>query len=306
MKFAILSDIHSNVEALTSVLLALYNNNEKIDKLLITGDIVGYGPSPNECCLLIRYLKSGRQYLKDEIEEVIQNTGIAESDKKNVIKYIFSMGKSATVIVGNHDKEVLGQPSYVGTMALAAGKAASWTADTLKKENFRFLNSLWYKKKLRKFGIQLVHSTPVYPMGWEYSKNAGVLHYDLLGAKITFAGHTHSPAAYRYTSEKSDIAASVYIPADQYDIRLMQIERSSSDRMETFDVDLSPIYRYYINPGSVGQPRDGNALASYMIYDTDIKKVSLKKAEYNTEETVKNIIEAKLPRELATRIQKGV
>ncbi|MGR3319121.1 MAG: metallophosphoesterase family protein [Candidatus Anammoxibacter sp.] len=305
MRFAILSDIHSNIEALASVLLALYNN-DRIDNLLITGDIVGYGPNPNECCSVVRFLQKGKPNLVSEVKEVIQNIDIDEDDKEKIIEYILSMTKKAVVIVGNHDKAAIDQPSYVSIMALAASKATQWTADVLKKENFKYLQSLGYRKKLRKFGIELIHSSPVYPQGWEYPKNAGVLSYDALRATITFAGHTHSPAAYLYKNQSEDKTPSVFIPADQFDIRLMLIERKSSKRMEEFDIVTSSGHRYYINSGSVGQPRDGIPKASYMIYDTDAKRVTLKKAEYNTEAVKEKIIEAKLPRELVTRIVKGV
>jgi predicted phosphodiesterase len=306
MKFAIIADIHSNLEALASVFLALHNNNEKIDKILIPGDIVGYGANPNECCTIVRFLKSGKSFLKKEIQKIIQEIDIDTTDKKNTTDYIFSMGKKAIVIVGNHDKAVIGQPSFCSEMATSAAKAAKWTTNVLQKENVRFLHSLWFRKKLRKFGIELVHSTPVYPQGYEYLKNAATLSYDLLYSKLTFAGHTHRPAAYLYTNQKRDIIASVFIPADQYDNRLMMIERESMERLEDFDVALNSGQRYYINPGSVGQPRDGTPKASYMIYDADLQKVLLKRSEYNTEAVKKKILKAKLPFDLADRVVKGI
>ena len=308
MRFAIISDIHSNVDALAAICRDLYKNDEKIDRFLVTGDIVGYGPNPNECCSIIRSLQSGNSRLKGEVEAVVQSLDMDEEERKCIIEYIFFMGKKATVIVGNHDKEVIGQHSFVSTMAAAAGKAAKWTSDIIKKENFQFLYSLPFKEKLRKFCMELVHSSPVYPRGWEYPKNAGVLSYDTLRAKITFAGHTHSPAAYLYRdqSKDKDATPSVFIPVDQFDNRLMLIERSSSERLEEFDIDINTDHKYYINPGSVGQPRNGIPKASYMIYDTDLQKVTLKTAEYNTEAVKEKIIKAKLPRELANRVIKGV
>ncbi len=63
MKFLIISDIHSNLEALVSVFSDLHNSNEKIDSILIPGDIVGYGANPNECCVIVRFLKSGKSSL---------------------------------------------------------------------------------------------------------------------------------------------------------------------------------------------------------------------------------------------------
>jgi len=306
MKFAIISDVHSNLEALVSVFLDLHNNNEKIDKILIPGDIVGYGANPNECCTIVRFLKNGKTSLKNEIQKIIQEIDINDSDKKNIIDYILSMGKKAIVIAGNHDKAVIGQPSLCSLMSASADKAVKFTTKILHKENIRFLNSLWFKKRLRKFGIELVHSTPVYPQGYEYLKNAATLNYDLLHSRLTFAGHTHKPAAYLYTKQKRDIIASVLISADQYDNRLMLVERETMIRLEEFDVVLNSGQRYYVNPGSVGQPRDGTPKASYMIYDTDSQKISLKRSEYNKEIVKAKILKAKLPFELADRVTKGI
>jgi predicted phosphodiesterase len=306
MRFAIIADIHSNLEALASVFLDLHNNNEKIDKILIPGDIVGYGANPNECCAIIRFLKNGNSFLKNEIQAIIQEIDINDSDKKNIINYILSVGKKAIVIAGNHDKAVIGQPSFVSEMTASADKAVIWTTRVLRKVNAQFLNSLWLRKKLRGFGIELVHSTPVYPQGYQYLKNASTLNYDLLYSSVTFAGHTHRPAAYKYTSQKRDVAASVFIPIDQFDIRLMMIERKSMVKLEDFDVVLNSGQRYYINPGSVGQPRDGTPKASYMIYDTDLQKIFLKRAEYNKEAAKAKILKAKLPFELADRVIKGI
>jgi len=306
MKFLIISDIHSNLEALVSVFSDLHNNNEMVDRILIPGDIVGYGPNPNECCAIVRFLKNGKSYLKKEIQTLIQELDLDEADKKNIIDYIFSMSKKAYVIAGNHDKQVIGQPSLCSIMAASAGNAARWTTKVLQKANVRFLESLWYRKKIRKFGIELVHSTPVYPQGYQYVKNAATLSYDLLYSSITISGHTHTPSAYLYTKQKRNITASVFIPTDQFDNRLMLVERESMQRLETFDVSLKPGQRYYINPGSVGQPRDGTPKASYMIYDTLAKKASLKKAAYNTEIVKKKVLKATLPFDLAERIVKGV
>jgi predicted phosphodiesterase len=244
--------------------------------------------------------------LKSEIQSIIQEIDINDTDKKNITDYIFSLGKKAVVVAGNHDREVIGQPSLCSIMATSAGNAARWTTKVLHKTNARFLESLWFRKKLRGFGIELVHSTPDYPQGYLYIKNASTLKYELLYSSITFSGHTHKPAAYLYTKQKRDVSASVFIPADQFDNRLMLIERSSMERLETFDVSVKPGQRYYINSGSVGQPRDGTPKASYMIYDTLAKQVSLKKAAYNTEAVKAKVLKAGIPFDLADRIVKGI
>lgn len=305
MKFAIISDIHSNIEALTSIFLAISNDNEKVDKFLVTGDIVGYGPNPNECCSVIQFLQKGKTQNKQKIKEIVDEIDIADNEKTIIIDYIISMADTAIVIAGNHDKEVIGQHSLVSSMSGSANKAATWTKTVIEKESFKFLHSLPYRKKLRKFGIELVHSTPVYPRGWEYAKNAGVLNYDTLFSQITFGGHTHSPSAYLYNNQSEDATPSVFIPVDQFDNRLMLIERESSERIESFDIIPDNNHKYYINPGSVGQPRNGIPKASYMIYNTETRLIALKQSEFNTEAVKDKIIKAKLPRDLANRILKG-
>ena len=304
MRFLIISDIHSNLEALASVFLDLHNNSEEIDRVFIIGDIVGYGVNPNECCAIVRFLKNGESLLKKEIQTDIQKTDIDNTDKKNIIDYIYSLGKKADVIVGNHDQRVIGHLNTA--MASAAGISINWTKKVIHEDNSRFLNSLCLNKKLLEFDIELVHSTPVCPLDYIYVMNSTSLNYGLLHSKITFAGHTHKPAAYLYTKQERDVSASVFIPKDQLDKKLMLVERESAERLESFDVSLNPGQRYYINPGSVGQPRDGIPMASYMIYDTLIKKAFLEKAEYNIELVRKKILEAALPFDLANRIVSGI
>lgn len=86
----------------------------------------------------------------------------------------------------------------------------------------------------------------------------------------------------------------------------MLVERESMERMEEFDISLNSGQRYYINPGSVGQPRDGTPKASYMIYDTATQRNCLKRSAYNTEATKKKMLKAQLPFELADRVVQGV
>ncbi len=304
MRFLIVSDIHSNLEALAAVFSELHEQNETIDKVLMLGDIVGYGINPNECCTIVKFLKSGKPALKKEIQTIIQKIDISDTDKKNIIDYIFSLDKKAIVIAGNHDQRVTSQLNTV--MASSAGISINWTKKVIHNDNVRFLKSLSLKKKLLEFKIELVHSTSGRPQDYVYVMNSRLLNYNLLHSKITFAGHTHKPAAYLYTKHERDVSASVFIPTDPHDKKLMLAERGSDQRLESFDVFPNIGQRYYINPGSVGQPRDGIPMASFMIYDTVAKKVYLEKAEYNRELVRKKILEAGLPFDLADRILTGI
>ncbi len=304
MRFLIIADIHSNLEALVAIFSDLHKQNQKVDKILMLGDIVGYGVNPNECCTIIKFLKSGKSALKEEIQTIIQSIDTHTTDTENIINYIFTLGKKALVIAGNHDQRVIGELNTV--MASSAGISINWTKKVIHNENIRFLKSLSYKEKLSEFNIELVHSTSKRPQDYVYVMNSRFLNYSLLHSKITFAGHTHKPAAYLYTKHERDVSASVFIPTDPFDKKLMLAERESAERLETFDVSVKPGHRYYINPGSVGQPRDGIPMASYMIYDTVAKKVYLEKAEYDIEGVRKKILEAALPFDLANRIVSGI
>ena len=302
MRFLIIADIHSNLEALASVFSDLCNNSEKIDSVLVLGDIVGYGVNPNECCTIIRFLIGGNPSLKNEIQRIIQGIDIDETDKKNIIDYIYSLGNKAIVIAGNHDVRVIGELN--SAMASAAGISINWTKKIIHEDNVSFLNILRTRQKLWKYGIELVHSTPVCPEDYEYVMNSASLSYTALHSKITFAGHTHKPAAYLYKKQERD--SSVLVPADRIDKRLMSDGSKSTEDVESFEVFLSPVHRYYINPGSVGQPRDGIPMASYKIYDTVTEKVFLEKSVYDTARVKTKVLEAGFPYDLAHRIESGI
>ncbi len=302
MRFLIISDIHSNLEALASVFFDLCNNSEKIDRVLVLGDIVGYGVNPNECCTIIRFLIGGNPSLKNEIQTIIQRIDIDEADKKNIIAYIYSLGNKAIVIAGNHDQRVIGELN--SAMASSAGISSNWTKKIIHEDNVSFLNTLRTRQKLWKYGIELVHSTPVCPEDYEYVMNSASLSYAALHSKITFAGHTHKPAAYLYKKQERD--SSVLVPADRLDKRLMADGSKSTEDVESFEVFLSPVHRYYINPGSVGQPRDGIPMASYKIYDTATEKVFLEKSVYDTARVKTKVLEAGFPYDLAHRIESGI
>ena len=302
MRFLIIADIHSNLEALASVFYDLCNNSEKIDSVLVLGDIVGYGVNPNECCTIIRFLIGGNPSLKNEIQRIIQGIDIDETDKKNIIDYIYSLGNKAIVIAGNHDQRVIGELN--SAMASAAGISINWTKKIIHEDNISFLNILRTRQKLWKYGIELVHSTPVCPEDYEYVMNSASLSYAALHSKITFAGHTHKPAAYLYKKQERD--SSVLVPADRIDKRLMSDGSKSTEDVESFEVFLSPVHRYYINPGSVGQPRDGIPMASYKIYDTVTEKVFLEKSVYDTARVKAKVLEAGFPYDLAHRIISGI
>lgn len=307
MKYVILSDIHGNVDALLAVVKEIAEKEKVIDNILIAGDIVGYGASPNECCDLVRFLMYGRKKIAlENIKKIASPPYFDASQKDTLLNTLLLLEKKGIAIAGNHDKEAAGEPSLTSEMNPIAKTAVDWTNGVLTKENIKFLLRLPLRIKFSKDGFEIVHSKPLYPQGYDYVKNAGALKYTTLRSKITFGGHTHRPSAYIYTKEIRTVSASVLIPADNYDMRLMLIEKQSTNKVESFDVDFTKEWKYYINVGSVGQPRDGNPNACYVVYDSALKHIELKRVPYNTEAASKKIADAALPIELAQRVLKGV
>jgi len=306
MKYIILSDIHGNVDALLAVIKEIAEKENPVDNILIAGDIVGYGASPNECCYIVRFLMYGRKKVGLEIiTKIIDQPYLDSTQKETLLKAIISLEKKGIAIGGNHDMEASGEPSLTSEMNPIAKTAIDWTKGVLTKENLKFLRRLSLRMKFNKEGFEIVHSTPSYPRGYEYVRNASVLKYATLWSKVTFGGHTHRPSAYIYTKEIRTVNASVLIPADSYDMRLMLIEKESTNKAESFDIDFRKEWKYYINVGSVGQPRDGNPHACYVVFDSASKHIELKRVPYNTEASSKKIVDAALPNELAQRILKG-
>ena len=306
MKNIIFSDIHSNIEALLAVLKEITEKEDKIARILIAGDIVGYGASPNECCDIVRYLIYGRKKVAlEHINKIITQSYTDSTQAETLLKALVLLEKRCITIAGNHDKEASDEPSLTSEMNPIAKTAAEWTKHVLTNENFKFLKNLSLRMKFGREGFEIVHSTPAYPQGYDYVKNAGVLKYATLHSKITFGGHTHRPAAYIYTKEIRTVNASVLMPADNYDMRLMLIEKASTNKLASFDIETNKDWKYYINVGSVGQPRDGNPQACYVVFDSDSRHICFKRVSYNTETASKKITEASLPSELAQRILKG-
>lgn len=307
MKNVILSDIHGNVDALLAVIREIGEKENHIDSLLIVGDIVGYGASPNECCDIVRYLTYGRKKVSlEKINKILSQPCFDSLPRDNLLNALVLLERKGIAIGGNHDREASGEASLTTEMNPVAMAAIDWTKGILTNENLKFLRRLPLRITFRKEKFEIVHSTPSYPQGYEYARNASVLKYTTLWSRVTFGGHTHRPAAYIYKKELSNVNASVLIPADNYDMRLMLIERQSTNKIETFNIDATKEWKYYVNVGSVGQPRDGNPQACYVVFDSTSKHLYFRRVPYNTEAASKKITEAKLSSELAERILKGV
>ncbi len=153
MKYAIISDIHGNLEALQSVLKEI--EGKEVDSILCLGDVIGYGPNPNECVELIK-----------------ENADI--------------------VLAGNHDHAPLGKIdiSYFNPWARSA---IEWTREQLTDESREFLLSLPLKTEVD--GFTIVHSTPYNPHEWNYIITIGdaIKNFPEFENQVCFIGHSHVP-----------------------------------------------------------------------------------------------------------------
>lgn len=167
MRYAIISDIHSNLPALKVVLERI--EDLQCDRVICLGDIVGYGPFPNECC--------------DLIQE-----------------------RADMVIVGNHDHAVIGQTdiSYFNTYAR---RAIEWTRTMLSEMNKNYLFGLPAKVDIEK--ACCVHSTPEEPLEWHYimSSRDAAISFNYFEQQVCFIGHSHVPLiAKKNTDQKINVS----------------------------------------------------------------------------------------------------
>ena len=242
MRVAVVSDIHSNLHALEAVLAAI--EREAPDELWCLGDLVGYGPRPNECCALI-------------------------ADRADVC------------LAGNHDLGVLGTINLV-EFGGEAGIAARWTRDVLDPEARALLEPLEPEGTAN--GVALYHGSARDPV-WEYvlSDEAALATLEIAGSPLVLVGHSHVA------------------------LRVVQSSHGDLDGGLTTagtDLELADA-RALLNPGSVGQPRDGDPRAAYLVLDLDARRASFRRVEYDIEQTQREIREAGLPELLAARLELG-
>lgn len=250
MRVLLLSDIHSNLEALEACLAAA----PAYDVVVNLGDIVGYGASPNE-----------------------------------VIERSRELGKF--FVRGNHDKAVCGLIDIKDFNPVAA-LASSWTHDQLTQENLEWLRSLPHGPvQIEELpGAQFVHGSPIHED--EYVVNVGDAVAPLMVSPIalTFFGHTHLQGSFASNGDHIDAVHPAYRTVGQ-------IEKS--------EFPLKKGLRYLINPGSVGQPRDGDWRAGFAVFDSHAGIVTFYRVPYNLKKAQDRILAADLPQRLATRLAAG-
>ena len=240
MRFGILSDIHSNLEALKAVLADAHA--QACTDFVCLGDVVGYNANPSECVKLIQEL-------------------------------------GCPVVKGNHDEQASIVASTEAFNELAE-EAIDWTREHLSAEDKSWLADLRLTRQVRDFTI--VHATLDCPGQWGYVFNDldALASFTCQHTPLCFFGHTHWPTAF---------------VRDDDDVRRIAVGR----------IVLTPEKEYFINPGSIGQPRDRDWRASYCILDTDRQVVEQRRIEYDLETAQNKIRQAGLPDRLADRLSVG-
>jgi len=247
MRYLIISDVHSNLAAFEAVL----DDAGPFDKVWCLGDMVGYGPDPNECVERLRDLPH-------------------------------------ICVAGNHDWAALGKLD-MEDFNPDAERACLWTREQLSPLNLEYLETL--PRSLVEEGFTLVHGSPRHPI-WEYILYPSIAqaNFECFDTRFCFVGHTHVPVIYRHHPENPNRACDVLIPSLNDPLIL------GEDRL-------------IINPGGVGQPRDGDPRASYAILDSDRKRSDLtleyRRIPYPIEITQARMMERGLPLRLIVRLGYG-
>lgn len=200
-----------------------------------------------------------------------------------VIERVLSLDPLA-VIRGNHDKAAcrLGDASDFNHIARTA---ALWTAETLTEEHRVYLARLPEGPISIDDGVEICHGTPFDEDHYIFDLPDASRALDAAARPLCLFGHTHLPVIYRrHASGDTGVAPNV------------------ADHLQ---VPLEPGVRYLINPGSVGQPRDGDPRAAFGIYDAERRIMTLSRVEYPVAKAQKRILDAGLPASLAHRLALG-
>jgi predicted phosphodiesterase len=245
MKYLILSDIHSNKEALSAVLS--FVRRKPWDKAVFLGDLVGYGANPNQAVDMLRALRP------------------------------------LAAIRGNHDKVCSGieDGELFNRMAL---EAALWTRRKLTRSNIQWLKKLPQGPLVVDDSFTISHGTPIDEDAYIFGEIEALNVFRHAEFPVCFFGHSHFPVIFALSPDAITTILTV---------------------APSFRFKLKPGVRYLINPGSVGQPRDGNPLTSFALYDSDSRVVTIHRIPYQVRETQAKILKAGLPRPLADRLSVG-
>lgn len=241
MKILIITDIHANQVALETVL----EEADGYEAVWCLGDVVGYGPNPNECVDIVK-------------------------DLPGII-----------CLTGNHDAAAINRMD-ISTFNPEARQSIEWTQKELTPESISFLEDR--PETMVIDHITLAHGSPRQPV-YEYllDTRAATENFEYFENDFCFVGHTHLPVIFHL--KKGELMSGLMIP---------QVNGSTP---------LAP--RAILNPGSVGQPRDRDPRAAYVIFDPDANTWEYRRIEYDIVETQKRMETHNLPERHVVRLESG-
>lgn len=246
MRYLILSDIHANVTALDAVLASAEGRWERA---ICLGDIVGYGPDPNEAVARIRSL-------------------------------------DCITIRGNHDKAIAGLTEAEEFNPIAR-TAVLWSRDRLTDENLEFLARL-RQGPVFVDGFCIVHGSIRDEDEYVFVPPQALDELRIAPTPLTFFGHTHRQGG--FMQRGNGIGMINFDPSPKNLLWTMRVEEGAT---------------YLLNPGSIGQPRDGDPRAAYAIADTEKQTVEFWRVHYDIAAVQNRMLEALLPEPLIMRLSVG-
>jgi predicted phosphodiesterase len=247
MRYLILSDIHSNQEALEACVQRA--KDAGYDSVLCCGDIVGYGPSPIEAIDGIRTL-------------------------------------NALTIRGNHDRVAAGLDEAT-QFNPHARRAVYWTRSVLPESYREYLANLPLGPMDVTAQAQLVHGAVSHEDNYIFTEADADENFLLTEKQITFFGHSHFPVVFSSDGDGSSMQATSY----EFD--------------EFIAVKCETGKKLFVNPGSVGQPRDGDSRASFAIWDEERGRMEFYRVEYDISRTQARMRDVQLPTYLIDRLAHG-
>jgi len=229
VRYAVLGDIHANLEALTAVIKDA--RVQGCTHYVCVGDVVGYNANPRECL------------------DIVRDVAVA-------------------CVKGNHD-EYCSTGDHLENLSPRAKAVAIWTRQQLTEPEKQWLRDLKYTRLVSNF--LLVHSTLDAPQCWGYvfDKLAAAASFSYQNTPVCLFGHTHVPLAF---------------------IRDNTVRGGTYSKLK-----VEPGRKYFINVGSVGEPRDGDLRAAYVIYDFLEGVIELRRIPYDDEKTDAKLRAAGLP-----------
>ncbi len=205
-----------------------------------------------------------------------------------VVERLRTMGSKVVAVRGNHDRVVLDPEQGSVFFNAHARRAALWSAEVLTAANQRYLQGLPVGPRMVEDGLAICHGSPSDEDEYLFSESEAQAAFHDLQASVAFYGHSHVPCLFELAIVNGrESLVGVLL------------------RGSRVVIDLDAARRYFINPGSVGQPRDRDPRASYAMYDSDIRRLTLYRVPYNIEAARKRILSAGLPTILADRLLHG-